>query len=77
MAMGGVSYKGESPEVARPTAIVRLKIEDDCILCKVIEIFGWSAFCVVECKIQRYSCSGVRILIFSLQQINHCCKISN
>ncbi len=49
--MGGVSYKGGSREVARPTATIRLKIEDDCILCKVNEIFGWSAFCVVECKI--------------------------
>jgi hypothetical protein len=40
VVMGGVSWRGGSQEVAKPTAIARLKMEEDaCILCNVIEIF--------------------------------------
>jgi hypothetical protein len=37
--MGGVSWKGGSWEIARPTAIAQLKMKDVCILYKVIEFF--------------------------------------
>jgi hypothetical protein len=35
----GCILKGGNWEVARPTAIARLKMEDACILCNVIEFF--------------------------------------
>jgi hypothetical protein len=41
MVMGSAFWKGGSHEVARPIAIIQLKMEDACILCNVIEIFWW------------------------------------
>ncbi len=39
VVMGGVSWKGGSWEVTKPTTTAWLKMEDACILCNVIEIF--------------------------------------
>jgi len=39
MVMGGVFSRGGSWEVVRLTTTIRLKMEDVCILCNVIEIF--------------------------------------
>jgi hypothetical protein len=39
MVIGGVSSRGGSQEVAKPMASTQLKMEDDCILCNMIETF--------------------------------------
>jgi hypothetical protein len=39
MVMGGVFWRGGSREVAKPTAIAQLKMEDACIFYNAIEIF--------------------------------------
>jgi hypothetical protein len=39
MVMGGVSWKGGSQELVKPMTITRLKMEDACILCNLIEFF--------------------------------------
>jgi len=42
MVMGDVSWRGGSREITKPMAITRLRIEDACILCNVIEtIWQW------------------------------------
>ncbi len=38
MAIGGMSKKGESQEISRPTIIAQLKMEDAYIFCIIIEI---------------------------------------
>jgi hypothetical protein len=39
MVMGGVSWRGGSREVVKPTTSAWLKMEDACILCNMIEFF--------------------------------------
>ncbi len=41
VAMGAMSWRGGSSKVARPIISTRLKMEDVCILCNVIEILWW------------------------------------
>jgi hypothetical protein len=38
IAMGGVSRRVGIQEVARPSAIAQLKMQDVCMLCNIIEI---------------------------------------
>jgi hypothetical protein len=39
MEMGDVSWKGGTQGIARPTTIIRLKMQDAYSLCNVIELF--------------------------------------
>jgi hypothetical protein len=46
--MGGAYWRGGSQEVTRPLDIAQFKMEDDCILCNVIEIFLWKKITKIE-----------------------------
>jgi len=46
--MGGVFWKGKSREMVKPMTIAWLKMEETCILCKVIEIFLWRKMIKIE-----------------------------
>jgi hypothetical protein len=48
MVMGGVSWKGGSQEIVKPTTITLLKMEDICILCNVIKKIIWRLVTKVE-----------------------------
>jgi hypothetical protein len=46
--MGSVFWRGGSQEVTKPMAIIRLKMENVCILCNVIKTFWWRKVPKVE-----------------------------